>query len=90
MSALPRLPELLPAENAEALSRAVAGLDAPALWWLSGYAAGLAHSRGGLGVPALPAAAHAEAAAPAPRKRWSPRRKAPASRCGCSAPTPTR
>jgi sulfite reductase (NADPH) flavoprotein alpha-component len=64
MSALPRLPELLPAENAEALSRAVAGLDAPALWWLSGYAAGLAHSRGGLGVPALPAAAHAEAAAP--------------------------
>ncbi len=54
MSALPRLPELLPAENAEALSRAVAGLDAQALWWLSGYAAGLAHARAG-GVAALPA-----------------------------------
>jgi len=53
MSALPRLPELLPAENAEALSRAVAGLEAPALWWLSGYAAGLAHTRGS--ATALPA-----------------------------------
>lgn len=45
MSALPRLPELMPAENAEALSRAVAGLEPTALWWLSGYAAGLAHAR---------------------------------------------
>ncbi|MBD8524217.1 assimilatory sulfite reductase (NADPH) flavoprotein subunit [Pseudomarimonas arenosa] len=57
MSALPRLPELLPAENAEALSRAVAGLEPTALWWLSGYAAGLAHARGtaAAGLP-LPAA----------------------------------
>ncbi|MCK7593605.1 assimilatory sulfite reductase (NADPH) flavoprotein subunit [Pseudomarimonas salicorniae] len=59
MSALPRLPELLPAENAEALSRAVAGLEAPALWWLSGYAAGLAHARGGAHA-ALPAPGAAE------------------------------
>ncbi|MCB1553627.1 MAG: flavodoxin domain-containing protein [Xanthomonadales bacterium] len=46
MSALPRLPDLLPPENAEALARAVAGVDAPALWWMSGYLAGLAHTRG--------------------------------------------
>lgn len=70
MSALPRLPELLPAENAEALSRAVSGLDAPALWWLSGYAAGLAHSRGaGLAelapAPAAEAVVEAEPAAEA-------------------------
>lgn len=53
MSALPRLPELLPTENAEALARAVAGLDAPALWWVSGYAAGLAQSRSGAVAPAV-------------------------------------
>lgn len=63
MSALPRLPELLPAENAEALSRAVAGLEAPALWWLSGYAAGLAHARAGTQSAATPAALPLEPAA---------------------------
>ncbi|GIX34387.1 MAG: sulfite reductase [NADPH] flavoprotein alpha-component [Lysobacteraceae bacterium] len=74
MAALPRLPELLPAENAEALGRAVAGLDAPALWWLSGYAAGLAHARSG-GLP-LPAAAPPSAGAdpaPAPTAAALPR-----------------
>ena len=75
MSALPRLPELLPAENAEALSRAVAGLEPTALWWLSGYTAGLAHARGqapagwaaGASVSAEPAPMAASDAQPAQR-----------------------
>ena len=40
----------------ELLARVVDGLDAPALQWISGYAAGLAAARGGA-APVLPAAA---------------------------------
>ncbi len=43
MSATPALPLIpLPEAKAGDLARLVEGLDAPALWWLSGYAAGLA------------------------------------------------
>ncbi|HYG07987.1 MAG TPA: assimilatory sulfite reductase (NADPH) flavoprotein subunit [Stenotrophomonas sp.] len=40
--ALPASP--LPEERRALLSRVVEGLDAPSLWWLSGYAAGLAQA----------------------------------------------
>lgn len=36
-------PSPLPEERKALLARVVEGLDAPSLWWLSGYAAGLAH-----------------------------------------------
>ena len=35
-------PSPLPDERKALLARVVDGLDAPSLWWLSGYAAGLA------------------------------------------------
>jgi len=47
--AQPALP--IPAETADALARLTQGLDSAGLWWLSGYAAGLA-SRGGAPQPA--------------------------------------
>ena len=47
--AQPALP--IPAETADALARLTQGLDSAGLWWLSGYAAGLA-SRGGTPQPA--------------------------------------
>lgn len=75
MSALPRLPELLPAENAEALARAVAGVDASALWWMSGYLAGLAHTRGPAHATVLPRSAavdEVEQAAPAASASQAP------------------
>lgn len=50
-SALSSLPALS-ATQAEQLGRLTDGLDAPRLWWLSGYAAGLA---GGFSAPAAPA-----------------------------------
>ena len=48
-------PAPLPAETQAALAPLLDGLDAGGLWWLSGYAAGLARGRGGAG--AAPAAA---------------------------------
>ncbi|MEO8366492.1 MAG: assimilatory sulfite reductase (NADPH) flavoprotein subunit [Pseudoxanthomonas sp.] len=36
-------PSPLPEERKALLARVVEGLDGPSLWWLSGYAAGLAH-----------------------------------------------
>ena len=55
-AALPALP--LPAETADALLRLTQGLEPAGLWWLSGYAAGLA-SRAGVQAHA-PLAPHAE------------------------------
>ncbi|MCW5581011.1 MAG: assimilatory sulfite reductase (NADPH) flavoprotein subunit [Luteimonas sp.] len=49
--AQPTLP--FPADTADALARLTQGLDSAGLWWLSGYAAGLACR----GAPAPPAAA---------------------------------
>lgn len=40
----PLPPSPLPEERKAQLARVVEGLDAPALWWLSGYAAGLAQA----------------------------------------------
>ncbi len=57
--AQPNLP--VPAETADALARLTQGLDDAGLWWLSGYAAGLA-SRGGHAQPAPAAAARLDAA----------------------------
>ncbi|NDK38301.1 assimilatory sulfite reductase (NADPH) flavoprotein subunit [Pseudoxanthomonas gei] len=37
-------PSPLPEERKALLARVVEGLDGPSLWWLSGYAAGLAHA----------------------------------------------
>ncbi|TWG88208.1 sulfite reductase (NADPH) flavoprotein alpha-component [Luteimonas sp. J16] len=58
-AALPALP--FPQETADALVRLTQGLDAAGLWWLSGYAAGLASRAGG--VAAAGAAPRADAAA---------------------------
>lgn len=38
-------PSPLPEERKALLARVVEGLDGPSLWWLSGYAAGLAHAQ---------------------------------------------
>lgn len=46
----------LPEDRLDSLSRLTDGLDSHALWWLSGYAAGLARSAGGV-APAAPVAA---------------------------------
>ncbi|HBK45042.1 MAG TPA: assimilatory sulfite reductase (NADPH) flavoprotein subunit, partial [Xanthomonadaceae bacterium] len=43
-------PSPLPEERKALLARLVEGLDAPSLWWLSGYTAGLAQ---GHSPPAL-------------------------------------
>ncbi|MGH8130275.1 MAG: assimilatory sulfite reductase (NADPH) flavoprotein subunit [Steroidobacteraceae bacterium] len=60
-AAVAQLPEYpLDPARVELLGRLVDGLDAPALQWLSGYAAGLAAGRGGaaqLAVPAVEVAA---------------------------------
>lgn len=56
---LPRLP--LPRDRAQHLDRLVEGLDAASLWWLSGYAAGLAGRIAP--VPDAHAAAEPDAAA---------------------------
>src|SRR5690606_26770473 len=58
-AALPALP--FPQETADALVRLTQGLEPAGLWWLSGYAAGLASRAGSLAAPA--AAPQAEAAA---------------------------
>lgn len=49
------------------IARLAEGLDSAGLWWLSGYAAGLARAQGGL-VPLAPVAGQADAAAQ-PRER---------------------
>ena len=49
------------------IARLAEGLDSAGLWWLSGYAAGLARAQGGL-VPLAPVAGQAEAALQ-PRER---------------------
>lgn len=57
VSAVPPLPIVpLPEETSVAALRLLEGLDAPALWWLSGYAAALARSHGALPQPAATAA----------------------------------
>src|SRR5690606_7039446 len=56
----PALP--FPQETADALVRLTQGLEPAGLWWLSGYAAGLA-SRAGASAPPATAAARADAAA---------------------------
>ena len=72
MSAASPLPHPLSPEQSDWLGRLTQGLDAPRLWWLSGYAAGLAEARvrpgelaaaiaQGAGVAGAPAA-HAAAA----------------------------
>ncbi|MDH5835453.1 assimilatory sulfite reductase (NADPH) flavoprotein subunit [Luteimonas kalidii] len=58
-AALPALP--FPQETADALVRLTQGLEPAGLWWLSGYAAGLA-SRAGGPAAAAPAPPRAEAA----------------------------
>lgn len=58
----------LSAETADTVARITRDLDAHALWWLSGYAAGLATRAAGEAANALPAPAvamHQETAAPA-------------------------
>ena len=47
-------PSPIAAEAYEPLVRIVDGLDGNGLWWLSGYAAGLARARGGAAAAALP------------------------------------
>ncbi len=59
-AALPALP--FPQETADALFRLTQGLEPAGLWWLSGYAAGLA-SRGGHEQPASAAALRPDAPA---------------------------
>jgi sulfite reductase (NADPH) flavoprotein alpha-component len=44
------------------LSRLLEGLDAPSLWWLSGYTAGLAHGHGAPQLAVLPGGSAAAAA----------------------------
>ena len=65
MSAAPALtvpPSLLSAEQAVVLEQLTGGLDGAGLWWLSGYAAGLARSQ--VFSPARPiAVAEAQTAA---------------------------
>ncbi|MGN6521235.1 MAG: assimilatory sulfite reductase (NADPH) flavoprotein subunit [Dokdonella sp.] len=64
VSAVPPLPIVpLPEEKSAAALRLLEGLDAPALWWLSGYAAALARSHCALPQPAATAARDALAQA---------------------------
>ena len=49
------------------IARLAEGLDSAGLWWLSGYAAGLARAQGGL-VPLAPVAGQVDAVAQ-PRER---------------------
>ncbi|MGH8081641.1 MAG: flavodoxin domain-containing protein, partial [Lysobacter sp.] len=46
----------LPADRLDSLARLTDGLDSNSLWWLSGYAAGLARSGSGALAPAIAAA----------------------------------
>ena len=66
MSAPAALPLPAPAPLHEALLQQVQALDGHALWWLSGYAAGMAQ-RGYAGVASFPVAATAPGLAQAPR-----------------------
>jgi sulfite reductase (NADPH) flavoprotein alpha-component len=56
------IPGLLTQEQAQLVTRLTESLDAARLWWLSGYAAGLAQAQTGGQALALPAAAAAEPA----------------------------
>ena len=56
----------LPPELVRLLAASAETLDAAALWWLSGYAAGLARRRENLAAP-VPAVPHVAAVAPAQR-----------------------
>jgi sulfite reductase (NADPH) flavoprotein alpha-component len=97
MTALP-IPSSIPLseERGVLLARLTDGLDAAALHWLSGYAAGLATQqlRGTRALQVVPATEAFAAESPrvegdspnASRMRPNP----PASRCGCCAPTPIR
>ncbi len=58
-AALPALP--IPAETVDAISGLTRGLDPPGLWWLSGFAAGLATARTAQPQPAPAAAPRADA-----------------------------
>lgn len=60
-AALPLPADLLPEGRADLLDRLTEGLGGEALWWLSGYAAGLARSRVAGHGPALPGATQAAA-----------------------------
>ena len=60
-AALPALP--FPQETADAIVRLAQGLDAAGLWWLSGYAAGLATGHGGPQQSAPAAAPRLDASA---------------------------
>lgn len=62
-------PSPLPEERKALLARTVEGLDAAGLWWLSGYAAGLAQAQGPT-TPALAVVAGA-AASPSPTPQLS-------------------
>lgn len=63
VTALPApLPLPLSPEQGAALQRLTDGLDGAALWWLSGYAAGLARARAGTASPSAPAAETSAAA----------------------------
>ena len=53
-AALPVPP--LPGDKVDLLARLTEGLDAPGLWWLSGYAAGLAARPGARSAAAEPQA----------------------------------
>ncbi|MBX3714185.1 MAG: assimilatory sulfite reductase (NADPH) flavoprotein subunit [Lysobacter sp.] len=50
------------------IARLAEGLDSAGLWWLSGYAAGLARAQGGL-LPLAPVAGQADDATAQPRER---------------------
>jgi len=50
-------PSPLPEERKALLARVVEGLDSASLWWLSGYAAGLAQGQGGPQLAILPGGA---------------------------------
>lgn len=63
-SALPLPADLLPEGRAELLDRLTDGLGGEALWWLSGYAAGLARSRVLRAVDAAPPDAASTATPP--------------------------
>jgi sulfite reductase (NADPH) flavoprotein alpha-component len=52
---LPALPPPLPTESAAPIQQLLGGLDPAALWWVSGYAAGLAQARSGVELAAVAA-----------------------------------
>jgi len=64
-AALP--PSPLPEERKVLLSRLVDGLDGPSLWWLSGYAAGLAQHQAPPSLALVPGGAAAAAPTDSPR-----------------------